>query len=263
MDYRYEEFTVPYENEAIVVRLHTPERDGLDTGSGLLLTFAGDRTASLTVEPYCLAAEVFLAHGHRVLSFDLPNHGSQVDGYGEGITGFRNAFIQGYDPFRRFVERGMAVVDRCMALSIAIPGRIAVCGTSRGGYMALRLLAADERIAAGAGFAPVTDWRDLTEFAGDRMRDDVAALRLSCYAAALATKRVFMVIGNHDERVNTASCCGLYLDMFEARRRQGRSAAALDFYCTDDPGHSCNASWYRRGAEFLLAGVAHPGLFVP
>ena len=27
------------------------------------------------------------------------------------------------------------------------------------------LLAIDDRIAAGAGFAPVTDWRKLTEFA--------------------------------------------------------------------------------------------------
>ena len=143
----------------------------------------------------------------------------------------------------------------CIAQGLAAPGRIAVCGTSRGGYMALRLLAADDRIAVGAGFAPVTDWRDLSEFEQDRTRDDVAALRLSDHAEALASRAVFMAISNHDERVNTASCCRLYLDILKARYRNGRDANGLDFYCTGDPGHSCDAAWYRKGATFLLEHI--------
>jgi dienelactone hydrolase len=175
-----------------------------------------------------------------------------MDHYGEGITGFRNAFVDGVDPFQSFVEDGRAVLDRCMAEGVAFPGRVAVCGTSRGGYMALRLLASDTRIAAGAGFAPVTDWRHLREFSGDRERADVAALRLHTHVDGYIDRAVYMAIGAHDDRVDTVSCVRLYLDILDARKRQGRDRAGVDFSCTDDPGHTCSERWYRKGAEFLI-----------
>ena len=232
--------------------MSTPETRKLKSDRVLLLTFASDRTAATTTDPYRLVSDVFLSQGHTVLSFDLPNHDTQINEYGEGIAGMRNAFVAGQDPFQRFVVRGRAVIDHFIRQELAWPGRIAVSGTSRGGYMALRLMASDDRIAAGAGFAPVTDWRDLSEFEQDRNRDDVAALRLSCQSDALATRPVLMAIGNHDERVNTESCCRLYLDLCDARRRNGRNTGSLAFYCTDDPGHSCAADLYRKGADFLL-----------
>jgi dienelactone hydrolase len=215
------------------------------------MTFANDRLSSLTSEPYSLAANFFLQQGHLALSFDLPHHGSQQHTYGEGITGFRNAFVAGNDSFQQFVDQGRTVIEWCIAQGIASPERIVTCGTSRGGYMALRLLAEDSRIIAGAGFAPVTDWRDLSEFEQDRTCDDVAALRLSNHAEALASKSVFMVIGNHDQRVNTASCCQLYLDILKAAQSKAENKH-LDFYCTEDPGHSCSPAWYQKGAGFLL-----------
>lgn len=245
-----EEFTVRAGQRLIIARLVTPER--LSERPGLLLTFATDRETSLDVEPYCLAARVFLHQGHRALSIDLPNHGTRVDAYGAGITGLRNAFVDGQDRFAMFVEEAIAAIDWCVDYDVAVPGRIGTCGTSRGGYFALRLLATDPRVIAGAGFAPVTDWRDLSEFAADRERADVAALRLSCFADALAGKAVFFAIGNHDERVNTASCCRLYLDLLESNVRLGFGPQYVDFYCTDDAGHSMGNDWYRLGAEFLV-----------
>lgn len=251
-DYLTEEFAVQIGRRSLVARLLSPPSERLSERPGLLLTFASDRESALSVEPYCLVARVFLGHGHRALSFDLPSHGARVDAYGSGIPGFRNAVVDGHDPFARFVEDGMAVLGRCVDTGVASPGRVAVCGTSRGGYCALRLLAADPRITAGAGFAPVTDWRDLSEFAADRERSDVANLRLSGFADSFAGKAVFLAIGNHDERVNTASCCRFYLDLVESNTRHGHRADRVDFYCTDDAGHSMGEAWYRRGTEFLL-----------
>lgn len=200
-------------------------------------------------------AQQFVSRGHAALSYDVPNHGELVNEHGEGITGMRNALIAGEDPFQLFVDRGRAVIDYCLDHRLATSGRIVVCGTSRGGYMALRLLATDARIRAGAGFAPVTDWRDLDEFSQDRDRQDMPLLQLSTQAASLAKRAIFLVIGHRDDRVNTASCCQLFLDIQKERKQRDIRQGAVDFYCTDDPGHSCGRAWYQKGAEFLLEQI--------
>ncbi|MBI4531773.1 MAG: hypothetical protein HY709_09630 [Candidatus Latescibacteria bacterium] len=72
------------------------------------------------------------------------------------------------------------------------------------------------------------------------------------FVEGVVGKSVFLAIGNHDERVSTASCCRFYLDLLEANIRLGMGIQAIDFYCTSDIGHSLGEEWYQRGAEFLL-----------
>lgn len=249
-DDRVSEIPVFTGSRTVTARLHTPAR--LADRPVLLLSFASDRVTSLTVEPYSLPAQTFLSEGHRVMSVDLPNHGDRIDAFGEGIAGFRNAIVAGIDPFATFVDDGRAAIDAAITLGIAEPGRIVVCGTSRGGYMALRLLAADTRIRAGAGFAPVTDWRDLSEFNAERERGDVAQLGLSCFAEAFIDKALYLAIGNHDKRVNTSRCVQFFLDVHRAKNSADRDGRDIDFFCTPDEGHTCSNDWYFRGADFLL-----------
>ena len=246
------EFTIRGERDEISVRMLSPTPEHLCHEPGLLLTFAADRETTLNDEPYCYTARRFLAHGHRVLSFDLPNHGEQVDQHGSGIGGLRNAFVAGEDRFAEFVADGLAVVNHYVQLYKERSGRIVVGGTSRGAYFALRLLAADPRIVGGAGFAPVIDWRDLQEFAEERDSDDVAALRLPLFADSMRGKRVYLAIGNHDRRVSTASCCRFYLALVESDAGASHDDENVDLYLTDDVGHTLSEAWYRRGTDFLL-----------
>lgn len=256
---KIKELSIPFRDHTITANLSGMDHSRSDIDRYLLLTFSGDRHQSLSTDPYRTAADFFVENGHLALSFDLPNHGSQINHHGEGITGFRNAVVNGEDPFLDFTSQGRAVIDLLVRENIVQPGRIAVCGTSRGGYMALRLLAADHRIAAAAGFAPVTDWRDLTEFKADTDRQDVKSLSLTYFADLLASKPIFLVIGNHDQRVNTASCCRLYLEILKEKTGNTTNPDLLDFYCTEDPGHSCDKKWYRKGAEFLLRSLEDRG----
>jgi hypothetical protein len=155
-----EEFTVSVGCREIHPILLSPPKDRIAMDPVLLLNFTGRRDDSLWgTKQAVVATNCFLAQGHRVLGFDLPNFGSRIDKYGEAITGLRNAFVNGSDPFTAFVEDTVAVIDASVEHAWATPGRIANCGTSRGAYFALRAVAADPRIVAGAGFAPVTDWR--------------------------------------------------------------------------------------------------------
>ncbi|MAE61119.1 MAG: hypothetical protein CMJ49_07160 [Planctomycetaceae bacterium] len=124
----------------------------------LILNFAGARSMSLAEGPYDIGSRLFVAAGHRVASFDLPFHGDRVEpGHPDSIRGFSAAWVNGRDVFSKFVDDGRKVIDALIGRGVADPGRIFVSGTSRGGYFALRLMAADDRIAGAAAFAPVTD----------------------------------------------------------------------------------------------------------
>ncbi|TNJ67556.1 hypothetical protein FE784_04020 [Paenibacillus hemerocallicola] len=218
----------------------------------LLITVGADWRTPLATEPYRATADGFLANGHYAISFDIPCHGERIEPYGEGIGGFCNALRSGEDPFERFVRDARAVIDDCIRSGFATPGKIAVCGASRGAYLAFRLLIADSRVTRAAGFAPVTDWRYLSEFGAIKDSDEVDALKLHRYVENLAGKPLFIAIGNRDIRVSTLSCCKLYTELTERNLACGHPESLVEFFCTDDPGHTMGDRWYEKGTRFLL-----------
>jgi len=113
------------------------------------------------------------------------------------MNGFRASFMAGVDPFKMGVEDGQTVITECIKRGWATPGRIAVQGASRAGYMALRLMAADPRIAVAAGLAPVTDWRMLAEFSSVRDREDIAGLQLTRFIGPMVGRHVYLAIGRN------------------------------------------------------------------
>jgi len=250
-DYEREDFTIKVGDRQFVATILSPPQSHLAERPTLLLTFATDRHAALFTWPYCLFARAFLERGHRVVSFDIPCHGDRIGRFGGSISGLRNSFVAGVDPFAMFVEDGRLVITECIKRGWATSGRVAVEGPSRAGYMVLRLLAADERIAVAAGMAPVTDWRLLSEFASVRDREDVASVRLTHFIQKMAGKHVYLAIGKKDERVGTAACRELYHALKRAQVDAGYDASYVEFSLTDDPGHSIN-SGYQRGIELLL-----------
>ncbi|MEZ4865062.1 MAG: hypothetical protein R3C14_27350 [Caldilineaceae bacterium] len=233
--------------------LHPPARSQA-TATALLLTFCSTRQAAFYEEPQAIPAHLFAAAGHAVVSFDLPNHGAQINHFGQGIAGFCAAFCAGTDPFAQFIEQAQAVIHACLAQGIG-QGGIVACGVSRAGYCALRLAAAEPRIRAVAALAPVTDWRRLQEFAAVRDQPTVAALALEHWAAQLAGQALYVAIGHDDARVGSDACVRFVLRLLEARAAQRDQLPALQFHLVDAPGHTLADPWRRAGAEFLLAQI--------
>jgi dienelactone hydrolase len=248
---RISDFVVSVGGTPLTCSLAQPDGP-LTPNPALLLTFGMTRQSALTEHPHDLPTRIFLAAGHSVLSFDLPNHGQRVDAHGEGIGGLCAAFLAGHDPFGRFIADGQAVIDACLQRGLAAEARIFACGVSRAAYCALRLAAADRRIAGVAGLAPVTDWRALSEFAAAKNRPEVAALALDHWAADLAGRPVFLAIGNRDERVGTDCCARLALHLFEEEARRGLSSSLGEFHVVPEAGHSLSDGWRRAGGEYLL-----------
>jgi dienelactone hydrolase len=236
-------------DQQIICSLARPDDGVLADEPALLLSLSSTRQSALEEHPYDIAAKAFLAAGHYVLSFDLPQHGERIDRHGEGIDGMCRAFLAGDDPFARVVADGVAAIDACMQRGIGVSGRVCVCGVSRAGYCALRLAAADARIAAATGLAPVTDWRELREWSAVRHRPEVAALALEHWAGQLGGKDISLLIGNRDDRVSTAACIRLSLLLVEAGDGQGGRS---ELHVVDAPGHALPDEWRMAGAQYLL-----------
>ena len=232
------EFSVEVKGQPLACLLAEPKE--LSNRPALLLNFAADRTTTLQSEPYSITPRMFLDAGHRVASFDLPCHGDrEVSGEPRGIAGFCAEWRRGTDVFAGFVDEGRAVIDALIERKLGEPGGIFVSGTSRGGYCALRLMAADERIKAAAAFSPVTDWRVLREFAEVKEASEIADLALPRFAGALAGRAV--LDGDRELRRTGWNRCVPPLCGSRATSGGGRRAFVVTFRLACHPGEESPA----------------------
>lgn len=256
-----EEFVVPVGDRKITAMIASPAANRLDPDPVLLLTIGGQKTHLLP--PNDQPAKFFWERGHRVVSFPIAfemivddalrvRSPSSISKCNIAIETLRDNFIKGPDPFLTFIKEAKAVLKTCIDRNWARPGRVVVTGISRFAYLAFRLMAADDQLNIGGGFAPVTDWRDLSEFHEQRNLKEVADLRLSLFAEQLAGKKICLAIGNHDERVNTLSCCQFFMELNRENQKRGFDRTYVDFFCTLDPHHTCGDEWFERGMEILL-----------
>ena len=245
------DFVVESNGRRITCSLACPASSQLAARPALLLTFASTRQSALTEEPYSLVVKSFLAAGHYAASFDLPNHGERINGFGQGIEGMCAALLAGEDPFSMFVADGRAVLDACLAQGIGSLGYVVLAGESRGAYCALRLFAEDTRFLACAGFAPVTDWRVLREFNAVGENPLVDSLAMEHWASKIAGRPLFLTIGHGDERVGTAHCIRLALSVLEAQQSTA-NCIRDQLHVVDAPDHTLTDDWRLAGTEFLL-----------
>lgn len=256
-----EEFAVRTDNREFTAMMAWPDEKHLHNDPVLLLTIGGPETHFFG--PNDQPANYFWQRGHRVVTFPLSfeiaadnalkvNPRSSENTYNIAIEMLRDEFIQGRDPFFEFIKEAKAVVDICIDKKWAKPGRIVVTGISRFAYLAFRLIATDDRLSIGGGFAPVTDWRDLSEFEKQRNFKEVTDLRLCNFVEKLAGKKVCLIVGNHDKRINTQSCCQFFMDLNKENQKKGFETELVDFFCTPDSGHTCSDQWFQCGMKILL-----------
>ncbi len=218
----------------------------------LLLSFSTTRQMSLQTAPYDITAKAFTQAGHYVVSFDLPNHGDGIDKYGEGLVGMWTAHAAGADPFGRFIAQGRAVIDACLERGWGNPDRIFACGVSRGGYCALRLMAAEPRLQGVTALAPLVDWRSLSEFSALQGHSEMAMLSLEHWVHHLTGRALYLAVGNHDHRVGTERSLRLALRLLEKADFSQPGTSTVEVYINNSPGHTLHDEWAIRGAQFLL-----------
>ena len=141
--------------------------------------------------------------GYLCVSLDLPGHGQRARRNTPGLMTWRYHSDQSTDFVAPFTDDVSKVLDHLIKAGYTDPDRIAACGTSRGGFMAIHAAAAEPRIKATAAFAPVTNLKTLREFHGAENSDHIDSLSVNSLAEKLSGRSLWLVIGDRDERVGT------------------------------------------------------------
>jgi pimeloyl-ACP methyl ester carboxylesterase len=215
----------------------------------VFLTLVGNQ--GFEQEPFCKIPHVMTAAGHRVASFDLPNHGRLANAYGEGFPGMAAAVAAGQDVFALTAAIGHALADMLVA-KYPDDGPLVVGGTSRGGLAALQVMAADSRFAGAVALAPVTNIlvpREFSALTDSEIIRNGSALAL---VPKLRGRPTFMSITSNDERVGTPDCLAFQQALLGTDFGEDTHRLMIE----PGEGHSASDAAYAAGAEWMLALIA-------
>ncbi|MBI2824190.1 MAG: alpha/beta fold hydrolase [Planctomycetia bacterium] len=202
-------------------------------------------------DQYGRAGRKLLDDGVFVVSVDVPGHGQDLRAdEPEGIAAWRSRVLAGEPLVNDFVSRASGVLDYLVAEKYTDPARVAACGTSRGGYMALQFAAADPRVRTVAAFAPVTRPSVLREFVGTEADPRVSALALSGIAERLTPRSVWLWIGNNDVRVNTDDCIRFARKIAKGARLTDQ-VVDVELHVLPASGHRVADAAYDAAATWL------------
>ena len=169
-----------------------------------LFVLSGDFRETLSSGYFRQCGNDLVKLGYRCVSIDLPAHGALAKDPGKsGLTGWRRLAERGTDFVGENNRRLAIVLDHLISTGRTDPKQVAICGTSRGGFLAMHFAAFDDRVGAVAAFAPVTDLLMLREFGGAEENEIVNQYRFTELANRLAGRPVWIVIGDQDQRVGT------------------------------------------------------------
>ncbi len=172
----------------------------------VLFVLAGTIESTLTSEYFRQCGNEMAANGYLLVSIDIPCHGKQnAGGKLSGLGGWAERAKLGDDFVAESNQRLSDVLDHLIKTGVADADKVAVCGTSRGGFLALHFAAHNARVKSVAAFAPVTDPGKLSEFAAVVDEPLVKQLSVEMQADKLAGRAVWIVIGDQDDRVSTQS----------------------------------------------------------
>jgi dienelactone hydrolase len=217
-----------------------------------LFVFSSTIKESLGNPYYRQCGNALAEQGFLCVSLDLPGHGlEQRDDEPEGIAAWRFRSDQGEDFVAPFTRQVQDVLDHLIKDGFTNPDRIAACGTSRGGFMALQATAADPRIQATAAFAPVTNLATLREFHGAANLDQIKALSLYSKAEQLAGRSLWLIIGDRDERVSTEDTIALARRVTTLSLTQSKLADVTLIVQPEPKGHTTPAGSPASAAKWI------------
>jgi dienelactone hydrolase len=203
---------------------------------------------------YTLAGDTLTKSGWIYVVLDPACEGYQIKpGDPSSLGGWAVHCKQGTDFMKPYVEHCRDVLDHLIAAGFTDPQRIAVQGISRGGFCALHFAAAEPRINAVIGIAPVTNPLALQEFVGVTAAQ-VAHVSLDQHLDKLAGRAVWMSIGNTDERVSTDDCISFARRLVATTRKLRPELTLVPVHLTvgTSLGHRAPDDAYPAAAAFLL-----------
>lgn len=202
---------------------------------------------------YTTTGRQLAKHGWLYVTLDPPCHGrDRKPNEPSALSGWAHRVKTGQDPVKPFTERCRDVLDWLVSNRYTDPKQVAAGGTSRGGFCALHLAAAEPRVRTVVCVSPVTDLRALREFQGVTA-EQARPYDASSLATKLAGRYISISIGNSDQRVSTDSCMATVRDFVQAAVKASPTAPVpIELIIRPSLGHSAIDNAYGLAAEFVL-----------
>jgi dienelactone hydrolase len=251
------------EDRPAVTILKTPKgvRFGVQGEKGqspaaTLFVFASRIEDTLGNDVYNKVGRLQAKQGVISVSLDVPCHGEDTKaGEPAGLSGWRTRIEKGDDLIGDFVAKVKDVLDHLVEQGYTDPKRVAVCGTSRGGFIALHVAAAEPRFRCAAAFAPVTNPLALSEFNGMANPAPANALSIIQRSDQLSGRAIWVCIGNHDQRVSTDDLIAFTRKVVAVSIAQNKPAN-VELHVMPSLGHSIHSTAHDEAASWITRQFA-------
>jgi dienelactone hydrolase len=221
--------------------------------SPTLVVIATDFKNSLESDDYNKAGQILGEQGWISIALDAPCHGADHrTGEPDGLNGWRSRLEQGDNFVAEFNKKVSEVLDYAVHERYTDPQKIAVAGTSRGGFMGLNLMAAEPRIQCAVAFAPVAELPMLTEFKGLENHPLTKSIALPSLAGKLTGRPIWICIGNNDQRVGTDSVIAFTRKVVAVSFAQ-KKPAPIEIHVMQTEGHAIHKTAHDEAAAWLAA----------
>lgn len=243
---------------AAVTILRTPKgvRFGVQGEKGkspspTLFVFASRIEDSLGNDTYNKVGRLVAKQGVISVSLDVPCHGEDTKvGEPAGLSGWRARIEKGEDWVGDFAAKVKDVLDHLIDQGYTEPKRVAVCGTSRGGFIALHMAASESRFRCAAAFAPVTNLLALSEFNGMANPAPASALSIINRSDQLSGRPIWVCIGNNDQRVSTDDLIAFTRKVAAVSIAQ-KKPANVELHVMPSLGHTIHPTAHDEAAAWI------------
>jgi dienelactone hydrolase len=201
--------------------------------SPTLLFFGGSVEEMLADEYQRQCGNLLAEKGYICVLVDAPCEGKdkRPDEPG-GLDGWRYRLEQGENFVPEVNARATDVLNDLVARGYTDPEKIAACGISRGGFLAMHFAASDSRVKCTAVFAPVVNLGTLPFFKGAEKHPAVRSVDLMEGADKLVGKPLWIVLGDQDRPIDTD-----YVIAFARKvSRLSRQNSRIELHVMPEPG---------------------------
>ena len=198
--------------------------------------------------------QILVDQGYLCVAVDFPCQGrDERAGEPKALNCWRYRVEQLQDNFVEDMNvRTSRVLTHLIKEGYTNPERVLVAGTSSGGFLALHYMASDLRIKGGAVFSPVTNLSKLHEFKGIGLRRAIRKLALTEQADRLASRLIWLVMGDRDERVGTNSAVQLAQRVWQVSAEKNLTTG-MELHVVPEPkGHDLPPGTYENAASWML-----------
>jgi dienelactone hydrolase len=218
-----------------------------------LLVAASNIAATLYEEGFNKCGRLLMKRDWLNVALDIPAHGADIRP-GENIDSlesWRERLKQGENIVEQYTRQASEVLGYLIEEQYSDPNRIVIAGTSRGGFLALHVTAADSRVQKAVAFCPVTELIALREFRDMEKHELTRSLAVGNLAEKLVGKKIWMCIGNHDHRVSTDSAFAAMRKIAMANLDAGKPAT-IELHVQAAEGHGIDPHSHEDAATRLM-----------